>query len=106
MPGKPAIRSETKPNEPALPVVEAAVDLVAYPFNGGHCPSTHGGSGYPPQTVVSPDGKLQCPFCGIEMNPALWRRGQAHYIDENMGAPSKRTPQRTGFLGWLSGRRP
>lgn len=65
--------------------------------NGQPCPSTHGGSGYPPATIVSPDGKLRCPFCGTEMNPLLWRQGQAHYINENMGAPP-RTPPRMGYL--------
>jgi hypothetical protein len=54
--------------------------------NGQPCPSTHGGSGYHPQTRVSPDGKLYCPLCGTEMDPTLFLRGQARYIP---GAPIK-----------------
>jgi len=74
--------------------------------NGQPCPSTHGGSGYPAQTVVAPDGKLYCPFCGTEMNPYLWQQGQADYVNVNMGVPPKQPPRRGGFLGWLVGNRP
>lgn len=59
---------------------------------GQPCPSTHGGSGYPPQTVVAPDGKLYCPFCGTEMDPRFYREGQARYIDRNMGIPDPPRP--------------
>ncbi len=57
-----------------------------------NCPSTHGQSGYPPQTLVSPDGKLRCPFCKVEMDPTFYRQGMATYIP---GSPKPPPPRRT-----------
>jgi hypothetical protein len=58
-------------------------------ITANNCPSTHGGSGYPPTTRVAPDGKLYCPFCGVEMNPFIYNTGHATYIS---GAPKQKLP--------------
>jgi len=77
--------------------------MPAYPLDPARCPSTHGASGYPPQTVIAPDGTLPCPLCGVVMDPATWMRGDAHYIDENMGAPKPEPAQQGGFWNWMAG---
>ena len=82
----------------------AAVIILSDPKT---CPSTHGGDGYPPQTVVAPDGELHCPFCGVVMDRTFYDRGQATYVDINTyGEDVHHPPRKLGLLARLFGRRP
>jgi hypothetical protein len=71
---------------------------VSTPFS---CPSTHGGSGYPPATRVAPDGKLYCPFCGVEMDPRPFQSGQATYIPQAPQPPPPRRKLIQRLFPWL-----
>ena len=66
------------------------------------CPSTHGGAGYPLNTIITPDGVARCPACGEAMTLNEYAIGP-HVLDARprCGAEMKWTGKLATLMKWL-----